>query len=403
MVQQDPHPTRRASDRGRTAPILRSLQDRILFRQAQGILVGLTGCGHADAARSLRTAAAELDLEVAAVAERFLGALTGSGAGPARTLLLRIAVLALLPDGSARGVEADAAPAPSVHAGPGPGAVAGVLSSSDGGGTVLDLSGLTHLDGAGLHALEALAIRARDGGSPLRVTLPRSPELRRLLRFAVTMRWLPAAFQTTDPPAPVRGAEHPSGDRPGVGAHGATPASGRAAHLAELHALYDRHASACLSLARRLTGDDGDAEDAVQAAFLDTWQMLTSGAPLPGQSGAQLLRRTHREAVRRLREARTRPRPAPAASGVAPPGAPDRRHLPRRSPPDSRAELATLPEHQARPLRLAFWNGLSIQEIAAATGAPLSDVRADLLAGVRALTRARLGPPDRGGPPPSAG
>jgi anti-anti-sigma regulatory factor len=237
VVQLDPFSVRRRPDPDHAEPLFQSLEDRLLFRQARAILAGLTDCGHVDAARSLRATAAGLNLDIAALAKRFLGCLAETSAEPAKSLLLRIAVLALLPDGAAAGRgpsgrdvtpaeepgvgggEAepagaisvaplagglslhgvlDAATVPLLHARTRPVSVARAIRSSNGEGFQLDLAGLTHLDGAGLRALGALATRVGDGGSTLRVTTPSAAGLR--------------DFSTL--PSPCGGSREPSRGRP---------------------------------------------------------------------------------------------------------------------------------------------------------------------------------------------
>ena len=51
-------------------------------------------------------------------------------------------------------------------------------------------------------------------------------------------------------------------------------------------ALHDRHSRAIYSLARRLTGDEQDAEDLAQDAFLKVWRSAGSYRAATGQRGA---------------------------------------------------------------------------------------------------------------------
>jgi RNA polymerase sigma-70 factor (ECF subfamily) len=364
--QPPPAPDHRAGGR-----LLRSLEDRLVFRRAQGLLAGLAGCGQQRAARSLRTTAEQLDLDAATVARRFLDAVEAPDGDAARPLLLRIALAASLPEGPASGQ-------PSVVAGPGGvtvrggldaesapllGAAAVVRPARSGEPFVVDLAGLTNLDSAGLCALDALASRVRDGGSVLRVVAPLAPGRAPVLGFAVSLRWLPPAFGTTST----------DGTQP-------APALGASALLAELELLYDSHASACWSLAHRMLRDDAEAEAVVLAAFVESWQHLASDHPLRGGTRPQLLQRTHRLAVLRLRERQDDPDPSVPRGG---------RQRSSRRPATSADGLTELPRDEAQALRLAFWQGLTVQQIAATTGTPLADVRASMLAGVRSLSRAR--------------
>jgi hypothetical protein len=71
-----------------------SLHDRVLFSQAQGILVGLTGCTPDRAAHALIAAAADLGLAVGEVGRRLMRCMTvdDDQAGP---LMARLAEAAL--------------------------------------------------------------------------------------------------------------------------------------------------------------------------------------------------------------------------------------------------------------------------------------------------------------------
>jgi RNA polymerase sigma-70 factor (ECF subfamily) len=377
-----PHRSRREPVRGVGEPLVASLEDRLVFRQAQGVLAGLTGCGRRSAARALRTTAQQLDLGVAAVARRFLEGAEHPDDG-ARDLMLHTA-LAAVPAGAGSGQasvvpgpggvavrgELDAAAAPlldeAVPAAAGSGQAAG-----RGEVFTLDLSCLTWLDNTGVRALDALAARVHDAGPALRVIAPRSPGLASVQRFAVALRWLPPAFGTTS-----------SG--------GTQPARAPAAptRMAELESLYDSHGGACWSLARRLLRDDAEADAVVLAAFVEAFEHLASGDPLPGRIGAQLLRRTHRQAVLRLRGERRSADLPPDGGGATDPARPrgERQRSSRRPVPGA-GVLAGLPGDEAHALRLAFWRGLTVQQIATATGTPPAGVRASMLAGVRALSR----------------
>lgn len=203
-------------------------------------------------------------------------------------------------------------------------------------------------DGADALELGALAAAARQvaaAHADVRVAPPDTAEVGRLIALAVRMQGLPPTCGDR-----LRGPLQPP-------------------PLA-LDELYDRFAGPCLAVARHLLGDDDRAESVVQATFLDAWQHLAAGDALPEPADRWLWQRTHQRAVTRLRAERTR-LPAEVPS---PPAGPDR--------------LGDLPADQRRAVQWAMWGGCTAQDIAALTGVPLREVRANLLAGMRALGRA---------------
>ena len=124
--------------------------------------------------------------------------------------------------------------------------------------------------------------------------------------------------------------------------------------------------------ARRLLDDDGDAEAAVLGTCLEAWRHLQAGRPLPGRVGPWLLLLTHQQAIGHLRE----------------PGTGRLLDAARPASRDSQADdaFSALPPEQGHGLRLAFWGGFTVGDIASATGSPPAHARANLLAGMRSLS-----------------
>lgn len=404
MVQSNrPHPSP-APDLETGGQLFRSLEDRLVFRQAQGLLAGLTGCGRPRAAQALRATAERLDADVPDVARRFRDGVEHPGDESARELLLQVALATCLRPGRASG-RSSVVPGPgrvTVRGGltlasaplllPAFGAAAAARPWSAGGAFVLDLADLTDLDSAGVHALDTLANRARDGGPAVAVVPPSSPGLARVLDFAVSLRWLLPAFGSTS----CRGSGHD--DRAGVRTtpEGLPPLPEDAPHLEALEALYGRHASPCWSLARRLLGDDAEADVVVLTIFVEAYHQLAREAAIPRPTGPELLQRTHREAVRRLREVRAGAGPAPAGHATADlTVARGGRQRSSRRGGAADPGLAGLPHGEAHALRLAYWSGLTLQQIAVTTGTPLAGVRANVLAGVRSLSRGSADEPQQ--------
>lgn len=153
-----------------------------------------------------------------------------------------------------------------------------------------------------------------------------------------------------------------------------------------LAALYDRHGARLLGLARRILGDGGEAEEVLQEVFLFAWRSAASYDPERGNVLTWLLIATRSRAIDRLRTRRTASRPEmrrldevpvePAASED-----PEAASADRQWESVCRSAVEELPGDQRRVLELAYFEGLTQQEIADRTATPLGTVK----------TRARLG------------
>lgn len=156
--------------------------------------------------------------------------------------------------------------------------------------------------------------------------------------------------------------------------------------------LYDRFSRPLLSVALRVLSDQADAEDVVQDVFLSLWEKAADFEPARGSAFAWAITFTRNRAIDRLRTRRRRATlldesfPADIAGGIG------------TSEPDSagdlmwkektgavRAALAALPPDQLRPLELAFFGGLTQQEIASRLNEPLGTVKARIRRGLLKL------------------
>jgi RNA polymerase sigma-70 factor (ECF subfamily) len=156
-------------------------------------------------------------------------------------------------------------------------------------------------------------------------------------------------------------------------------ARGDAAGLAEL---YDRHGRAVLSLAYRVTGDRGEAEDVCQDVFTQAWSSAARYDARRGAVAAWLLIMTRTRSIDLLRRRRSRPQPIDDADAADRLGA-----IPDASPDVDlqvagaeeaalvKAAMAELPPDQRDALTLAYFDGLSHAEIAAQTGTPLGTIK----------------------------
>ena len=167
-----------------------------------------------------------------------------------------------------------------------------------------------------------------------------------------------------------------------------------AGQLDALQELYDRYRIMAYSIALRITTDPSLAEDVVQDAFLGVWRNASRYVEGRGSVKTWLLSIVHHRAVDAVR--RRRPTTElPEREDVPPPAL---------TLPDiwgevagnlDRAEIATamatLSDVQREAIELAYWGGLTQQEIAERTGTPLGTVKSRVRLGLLSLRRALVG------------
>ncbi|HEV2089263.1 MAG TPA: sigma-70 family RNA polymerase sigma factor [Cryptosporangiaceae bacterium] len=160
--------------------------------------------------------------------------------------------------------------------------------------------------------------------------------------------------------------------------------------------LYARYGRPAYALARRITGDDGFAEDVVQEVFLTLWREPSKFDRARGGFASWLLSVTHHKAVDAVRREEAVRRRRAQAAGEAIVDADDRAagrpsvdeqvwSLVRRA--QVRDALRDLPPAQRQALALAYFGGYTQREVAALTSAPLGTVKTRMLAGMRRLAK----------------
>ena len=170
-----------------------------------------------------------------------------------------------------------------------------------------------------------------------------------------------------------------------------------AGQLDALQELYDRYRTMAYSIALRITSDPSLAEDVVQDAFLGVWRNASRYVEGRGSVKTWLLSIVHHRAVDAVR----RRRPVvelPEREDVSPPALtlPDiwsevAGNLDRA---EIAAAMATLSDVQREAIELAYWAGLTQQEIAERTGAPLGTVKSRVRLGLLSLRRVLRGDED---------
>ncbi|MFN0074106.1 MAG: sigma-70 family RNA polymerase sigma factor [Chloroflexota bacterium] len=144
-----------------------------------------------------------------------------------------------------------------------------------------------------------------------------------------------------------------------------------------LETIYERHHRLALGLAYRIVGSKESAEEIVQESFLTVWRLASSYHVERGKVRDWLLQIVRNRSIDRLRRAR-----GVGTMTELDPAMPDQ-HLPEVWMEVAQAELrgevsaalALLPAEQREAIDLAYFAGLSQQEIAERTGAPLGTVK----------------------------
>jgi RNA polymerase sigma-70 factor (ECF subfamily) len=157
-----------------------------------------------------------------------------------------------------------------------------------------------------------------------------------------------------------------------------------------LAALYDRHGRVAYGLAYRILGERGAAEDAVQEAFLSVWRHADRFSPERGSARAWLLTIVHHAAIDRRRGRRKRELGDVPLDDVAfgLEGSGDDPFAIAAAGFEAervRRAMAELPREQQRAIELAFFGGLTHQEVAERTGEPLGTVKGRMRLGLRKL------------------
>ncbi|USQ80624.1 ECF RNA polymerase sigma factor SigK [Ornithinimicrobium faecis] len=157
--------------------------------------------------------------------------------------------------------------------------------------------------------------------------------------------------------------------------------------------LYDATGPRVLGLVLRVLRDRAQAEEVTQEVFLQVWRSASSFDPARGSALSWLLTLAHRRAVDRVRSAASQSRRDQ-----------DYESLQAQTPFDSTAELAEgrleatrvrsalggLTQTQRSAVELAFFDGLTHQEVSERLGVPLGTAKTRIRDGLRRM-RDQLG------------
>jgi RNA polymerase sigma-70 factor (ECF subfamily) len=159
-------------------------------------------------------------------------------------------------------------------------------------------------------------------------------------------------------------------------------------------ALYDQYGRLAYSVAYRVVGESGEAEDVVQESFLALWRQAAKLDPARGSVRSFLLTIVHRRAIDSLRRKSGRPErtldeATPIAAATKDPiefatMAEERQQVERA--------MRSLPDEQRQAVELTYFRGLTIVEMASQQRIPLGTAKSRLRLALERM-RKTLGEP----------
>jgi RNA polymerase sigma factor (sigma-70 family) len=161
-----------------------------------------------------------------------------------------------------------------------------------------------------------------------------------------------------------------------------------------LEVLYERHGRLLYSLALRITGDAGSAEELLQDTFLQLWQKASQFDTARGSLIGWLLTITRRRAISRIRSKKFRFLSESLSEDAV--------VFPENVGPTAleqqiarqlvAAALAGLPDAQREAITLAYFDGMTSEEIAVHTGTPLGTAKSRLRSALKTMKKSLSDP-----------
>ena len=162
-------------------------------------------------------------------------------------------------------------------------------------------------------------------------------------------------------------------------------------HAAAFELVYDRHSQAAFSLAYRMAGSRGIAEDIVQEAFLNIWRSGARYERARGSVRTWVLGIVHHRAVDALRRSFVHERRRASDEGLE-----ETLETGERTDVEAarheeaaavRAALSHLPADQVQVIELAYFGGFTHTEIAEMLQTPVGTVKGRMRLGLEKLRR----------------
>ncbi len=153
---------------------------------------------------------------------------------------------------------------------------------------------------------------------------------------------------------------------------------------------YDRHSGAAFSLAHRIVGGRGAAEDVIQEAFLSIWRSKARYDPARGSARSWTLGIVRNRAIDALRRGSSPARNLDHDDEAVLEGRPadeltDDEAVRHEMAQHVRGAIEALPLEQSQVIALAYFGGFSQAEIAEMLSAPLGTVKGRMRLGLEKM------------------
>lgn len=153
--------------------------------------------------------------------------------------------------------------------------------------------------------------------------------------------------------------------------------------------VYERHSSVAFSLAFRMCGKQGLAEDVVQEAFLSLWRSGSRYDRTRGSVRTWVLGIVHNRAIDALRRGVVQDRGKVSDEGIEEHlEAPERTEVEvgrREEAREIRTALEGLPADQSRVIELAYYGGFTHSEIASMLDTPVGTIKGRMRLGLQKM------------------
>jgi RNA polymerase sigma-70 factor (ECF subfamily) len=180
-----------------------------------------------------------------------------------------------------------------------------------------------------------------------------------------------------------------SADSKGISPDAVLVSAIRSGDQSAMASLYDRYSSIVYSVALRLLGDTGAAEDVLQDVFMQLWRNPGLFDSSRGSLGGWLAVIARNRAIDALRKRRPENDIEDVVISVETDLASEADRA--RAAEKVRTLLGSMPAPQRAALEMAYFEGLTHTEIAAKTGEPLGTIKTRIRAGLTTLRKAFQG------------
>ena len=153
---------------------------------------------------------------------------------------------------------------------------------------------------------------------------------------------------------------------------------------------YDQYSGLLFTIAMKILNDTREAEDVLQEVFIQIWEKAGVYDPLLGKPVSWAVTLTRNKAIDRIRASQRRSKlieQAAVEANVSPQAAPsanEKLHG-RENAQIIRSVVAELPVDQRRAIELAFFSGLTQDEISKTLQEPLGTIKARIRRGMLKL------------------